>query len=115
MLMQMGSEWESLMSQATALDSEARAARKAYNSAADAVWQAKRAFAAADADPDRKLKLHRKIEEAVEDESKKKARYQEIQERLAKHRADRRAMIESLCTPSEPSAPLFYQRLAECH
>ena len=111
MLMKMGNDWNLLMSQATALDSESRAARAAWNIAADAASQAKLGLAKAPADP----VLQQTFQLAREDEGRKQKHYWQIQERLAKHRADRRAFIDMLCTPSEPSAPLIYQRLTECH
>ena len=37
--------------------------------------------------------------------------YQQIQKRLAMHRAERRKLIPCLGAPSEPLAPLLYQRL----
>ena len=79
MLMQMVSDVNLLMSQATALDSESQAAWEAWDSAADAVDQAELALLEADADPhsdrNRKLELHLKLQEALDDESKKEERY----------------------------------------
>lgn len=115
MLMQMVSDLESLMSQATALDSESQAAWEAWNSAADAFDAAELAFVEADADPDsdrsRLLELHQILKEAEKDDSKEKERYQQIQKRLSMHRAERRKLIPCLGAPSEPLAPLLYQRL----
>ena len=76
MLMQMVSDLESLMSQATALDSESPAAWEAWNSAADAFDAAELAFVEADADPgsdrSRLLELHQILKEAEKDDSKEK-------------------------------------------
>ncbi len=115
MLMQMVSDVNLLMSQATALDSESQAAWEAWDSAADAVDQAELALLEADADPhsdrNRKLELHLKLQEALDDESKKEERYQQIQKQLEEHCTERRELILYLDAPSEPSAPLLYQQL----